>query len=249
MSDYIGSSLIALLCILGLILSGCSNSSGSSDLSAGLSAKSGDEAGDLRVVDTLPPPANTNNGTDLLISENDLLEVDVFQVDELDKEVRVDPNGKISLALIGPVNAAGKTVLQLEAEIERQYGVKYLQNPDVSVFMKESAGQRITMDGAFAKPGIYASSSNTTLLQTLALAGGLTALADEKKLYVYRQVGARKYVANYSVKDIREGKKADPRIYGSDVVIAFQSGAKIAAQNLRQALGIATSATRLAAPI
>ena len=223
-------------------MSGCTSSS---ELGDGISA-SGDDADGLKIVERLPAPANTNNGADLLVAENDLLEVDVFQVDDLDKEVRVDPSGKISLALIGPVEAAGKTIFQLETEIEQRYGVKYLQNPEVSVFMKESAGQRITMDGAFAKPGIYATSSNTTLIQALALAGGLTALADEKKLYVYRQVGELKYVANYSVKDIREGNKSDPRVYGSDVVIAFQSGAKLARQNLKEALGVATSATRLA---
>jgi len=249
MRDYLRNICVAFVCSYGLFMTGCTSSSSSPDLAAGISTSSSKEAGDLRVVEVLPPPANTNNGTDVLISENDLLEVDVFQVDELDKEVRVDPSGKISLALIGPVNAAGKTIQQLEKEIERQYGVKYLQNPEVSVFMKESAGQRITMDGAFVKPGIYASSSNTTLLQAVALAGGLTRLADEKKLFVYRQVGELKYVANYSVADIRSGKKSDPRIYGSDVVISFDSSAKIAAENLRQALGIATSATRLAAPI
>ena len=106
------------------------------------------------------------------------------------------------------------------------------------------------MDGAFIKPGIYDSSSNTTLLQATALAGGLSTIGDERKLYVYREVGGQKYVANYSLKDVREGKKPDPRIYGGDIVIAFQSGAKIAAQNLREALGMAVNASRLAvAPI
>lgn len=248
--DRLGRATLVVCCLAALLASGCSNTADTDakvDTSSSTASLSSHD--DLRVVDRLPPPANTNNGTEILIAENDLIEVDVFQVDELDKEVRVEPNGKISLPLIGGVVAAGKTVSQLETDIERRYGVNYLQNPEVSVFMKESAGQQITLDGEFAKPGIYASNSNTTLLQATALAGGLSRLADEKKLYVFRQIGERKYVANYSIKDIREGRKSDPNIYGGDIVIAFQSGSKVAAQNLKEALGIAVSATRLATPL
>jgi len=239
--------------VTALALSACVNSGSSTDSSlegAGSTAQlSGSDSDDLRVVERLPAPANTNNGADILVSENDLLEVDVFQVDELDKEVRVGPNGNISLPLIGSVPAAGQTIPQLETEIERRYGTNYLQNPEVSVFMKESAGQRITMDGEFAKPGIYQSDTQTTLLKAAALAGGLTSLADEQKLYVFRDVGSQKLVANFSIKDIRQGKAADPRTYGGDVIIAFQSGRKVATQNLREALGIAVNATRLAVPL
>lgn len=209
----------------------------------------GEEDGDLVTVGRLPPPPNTNNGADVLIATNDLLEIDVFQVNDLDKEVRVEQNGKISLPLIGGVPAAGKTTTALEQDIERLYGANYLQNPEVSVFMKESAGQRITLDGAFAKPGIYPSDNKTTLLQATAQAGGLTELGDETKLFVFRKIANKNYVANYSLKDIRQGKQSNPRIYGGDTVIAFQSGSKIAARNLREALGIATSTVRLATPL
>ena len=233
------------LCIACTALVSCTNSS-SSSLSSSVVPSASSGGSDLRVVTQLPPPANTNNGSEILLAENDLLEVDVFQVDELDKEVRVEPNGNVSLPLIGAVPAKGKTVTQLEKEIERRYGANYLQSPEVSVFVKESAGQRITLDGEFVKPGIYPGDSNTTLLKATALAGGLSQIADEKKIYVFRQVGAQRYVANYSVKAIREGKMSDPRVYGGDIVIAFQSGSKIATQNLKEALGLALGASRLA---
>ena len=83
----------------------------------------------------------------------------------------------------------------------------------------------------------------------IALAGGFDELADESKLYVYRDFGDRKLVANYNVKQIREGKLSDPPVYGGDVIVSFQSGGKIAARNLREALGIASSAVRVAAPL
>jgi polysaccharide export outer membrane protein len=206
----------------------------------------GTRDGDLEVVATLPAPAATNNGRDELIAENDLLEVDVFQVDELDRTVRVDSNGRVSLALIGTLDAKGKTIPQLESEIEAKYASNYLQNPEVSLFMKESAGQRVTVDGSVNKPGIYQVSSTTTLLQIIAEAGGFREIADEKKVYVFRQYEGRKLVANYSVADIRTGKKPDPRIFGGDVIVSFDSSAKIAARNLREALGLASGAARFA---
>jgi len=235
-----------------LALAGCVNEAGSN---AALQLSNGEDAapvstggnrdGDLEIVSSLPAPPATNNGEDDLIAENDLLEVDVFQVDELDRTVRVDSKGQISLSLIGGVDAKGRTLTDLSREIEKRYAAKYLQNPEVSVFMKESAGQRVTVDGSVIKPGVYAVSSTSTLLQVIALAGGFQEIADDRKLYVFRQIGQKKLVANYSVADIRAGKKADPRIFGGDVIVSFQSGAKVAAKNLREALGIASSAVRL----
>lgn len=240
-----------------MVLSGCTSSTESAlspqtstadEESTVVASSPGAASGDLKIVDKLPPPLNTNQGADELVAENDLLLVDVFQVNELDREVRVDSRGRIALALIGAVDAKGKTIPELESEIEKRYATNYLQNPEVSVFMKESAGQRITIDGAVRKPGIYGVTSTTTLLQVIALAGGFQEIADEGKLYVYRDFEGRKLVANYDVKDIREGKNADPRIYGGDVIVSFQSGAKVAARNLRQALGLASGALSVATP-
>jgi len=174
------------------------------------------------------------------------LEIDVFQVDSLDKTVRVDSTGRISLPLIGGVAAAGMTLDGLEKELERKYGANYLQSPDISVFLKESTGSSVTVDGQVLKPGVYPVSTGSSLLQVIALAGGFNPIADETKLYVYRQFNDKKLVANYSVKSIREGKLHDPKIYGGDVIVSFSSSSKVAAKNLREALGIAASATRVA---
>lgn len=209
----------------------------------------GTSDGDLTVVENLPPPQNLGDGSSRRISINDILEVDVFQVNDLDRTVSVEENGEISVPLIGSIKAAGLTLPELEKELERKYNKDFLQNAEISVFMKKSFGQRITLDGQFTKPGIYPASSQTTLLQAVAQAGGLTPLSDEKKIFVYRKYTTGKKVANFSIRDIRAGKKADPKLYGGDVIVAFTSKTKIAAQNLRQALGIATSATRVISPI
>jgi polysaccharide export outer membrane protein len=233
-------SFLFTAAMVSLSITACTSTSGSQTAvsEAGLPAKSD---GNLKVVSTLPPPPNTNSGADVPIAENDLLEVDVFQVDDLDRTVSVDSRGRISLPLIGSVDVAGKTIPAVEKELEQIYGAKYLQSPEISVFMKESAGQKITMDGEFRKPGIYSITSNMSLVQTFALAGGLSDIADERKIYVFRQNGSEKLVANYNIKAIRAGKQADPRIYGGDVIISFTSAARVASRNLREALGLTTS--------
>lgn len=201
----------------------------------------------LTLVTNLPAPANTRNGADQLISENDVLEIDVFQVDDLDKTVQVDSSGRFSMPLIGAVTAKGKTVSALERELESKYGANYLQSPDITVFVKESAGQQMTLDGEFVRPGIYPTTANSTLLQAVAQGAGLTEISDDKKIYVFREFDGEKLVANYSLSDIRQGKRQDPRVYGGDIVVAFPSKTKVAAQNLRQALGSAVSVSRVAA--
>ena len=202
----------------------------------------------LRVVPSLPAPLNSSGGQDQLLLVGDILEIDVFQVDQLDKTVQIDSRGFVSMPLIGQVQATGKTVSNFELELERLYGVNYLQSPEITVLVKESVGQQVTMDGEFLAPGIYPTNPGTTLLQAVAQARGLSTLADEKKVFVYRDFQGEKVVANFNLADIRAGKISDPRIFGGDVVVAFKSQAKVAAENLKAALGIAVNASRAAAP-
>ena len=243
------AKVFTLLGVALLVLSGCNNTAGVLKVGDASSNSVGARSGNLRVVRVLPPPQNTRQGADQLISENDLLEIDVFQVDDLDRTVRVDSNGRITMPLIGAIQAAGKTIPTVEQELERIYGAKYLQSPEITVFMKESSGQRMTLDGQFNRPGIYPTTTSSSLLQAVAQASGFTPLADETKVYVFRQIGQTKLVANYSIKDIRNGKKRDPRLFGGDVVVAFTSSSKVAINNLKSALGLASSAARLAVPL
>jgi len=243
------AKIFAFLGTTLLILTGCNNTAGVLKVSSPSPGNVGTSSGNLRVVAVLPPPQNTRQGADQLISENDLLEIDVFQVDDLDRTVRVDSNGRITMPLIGSIQVAGKTIPTVETELERIYGAKYLQSPEITIFMKESSGQRMTLDGQFNKPGIYPTSTSSSLVQAVAQAGGFTKIADESKLYVFRQFGKTKLVANYSIKDIRTGKKPDPRLFGGDIVVAFTSSSKVAINNLKSALGLASSAARLAVPL
>ena len=183
---------------------------------------------------SLPPPDSTNTAgayegaTEYRLGSNDLIEVSVFGVQDLTKDVRINSNGQISLPLIGAVPAGGQTVPELERELTRRYGGKYLQDPQVTVFVKDFASQRITLEGAVRSPGIYPLTGKTTLLQGIAIGKGLDPLADLGGLVLIRQIDGKKMAALYDIRDLRSGRIEDPILYGDDIVVVEQSGSKTA---------------------
>ena len=160
------------------------------------------------------------------VGPQDLLEISVFQVNDLNRTVRVNSNGQISLPLIGVVQAGGNTVPELETLIAEKLAADYLQAPQVSVFVKEFTSQRVTLEGAIAKPGIYPITGKTSLLQALAMGGGPSELANLQGVVVFRVVDGKKMAAVFDLKQIRAGDAVDPQIYGDDIVVIDQSGAK-----------------------
>lgn len=197
-------------------------------------ASSQDATRAVPIAASLPPPDTTNTAgayegtTEYRLGSNDLVEVSVFGVEDLNKDVRINSNGQISLPLIGSVPAGGKTVPELEDELTRRYGSKYLQDPQVTVFVKEYASQRITFEGAIRQPGIYPLTGKTSLLQGIATAKGLDPLADLGGVVLFRQIDGRKMAAVYDIRDLRSGAVEDPLLYGEDIVVVEQSGSKTA---------------------
>lgn len=239
--------MLAALCFVAGCTSTANTGAAPGDVLSLQSGAGGATAdGSLRLVTSLPPPAGTRDGADQLLSANDVLEINVYNADSLNRTVQVDSSGRVSLPLIGVKTAAGKSVRQFEEELEKAYGASYLQSPDITVFVKESASQRVTIDGEVAKSGLYPVSAGTTLLDAIALAGGFRDVADQSKVYIFRDVGGSKLVANYNVEQIRSGRLANPRVYGGDVVMVFTSKSRVAINNLKEALGMAVSASRLA---
>lgn len=239
------SRQVAAALLAWLSVSACSGS-GTGTTTTDVIVPYGPAAGGLLMVKDLPPPLNTRDGSELAISPDDVLEIDVFAVDELDRTVQVDAAGRISLPLIGTVPAQGKSIRLLEQEIEGRYGAQYLQAPDITIFLKESARQRVTVDGEVNKAGLHPVSSNATLMDAIALAGGMRDIADAGKVYVYREVGGRRLVANYNLAQIRNGQTHNPKVFGGDVIIVFTSQSKVAMNNLKEALGMASNAARVA---
>jgi polysaccharide export outer membrane protein len=163
----------------------------------------------------------------------------VFGVQELSKDVRVNSNGQISLPLIGAVMAGGRTIPELEAELARKYSDGYLQKPQVSVFVKEFTSQRVTLEGAVAKPGIYPITGKTTLLQAIALAGGVDdKTADLGGIVLMRQVDGKRMAAAYDLRQVRKGLVDDPLIYGDDIIVVEQSASKTALRRFLESVPV-----------
>lgn len=108
------------------------------------------------------------------IGAKDLLEISVFGLEELNRTVRVSEEGKISLPLLGEIQVGGLTKTELEKKLSQLLEEEYLQNPQVTVFIKEYQSKRVFMLGAVGKPGPYELLGRQTLLHLISQAGGLT---------------------------------------------------------------------------
>ncbi|WP_022974418.1 polysaccharide biosynthesis/export family protein, partial [Xanthomonas maliensis] len=162
------------------------------------------------------------------LSPGDLLLVKVFQIDDLERQVRIDQNGHISLPLIGDVNAAGLGVGELEKMVAERYRSGYLQDPQVSVFVQEANGRRVTVSGAVDEPGTYPIiGANLTLQQAVAQAKGVSQVASRRNVVVFRTVNGQKMLARFDLAAIEKGENPDPEIYGGDIVVVYRSDARV----------------------
>jgi polysaccharide export outer membrane protein len=166
-------------------------------------------------------PTNTFGlGKEYRVGPNDLLDIEVLNLDNGKRTVRVNSAGTVTLPLVGTVVVAGLTQEQVETHIAELYGEKYLQNPQVSVFIREFTTERITVDGAVAKPGIYPLVGQMTLLRVIALAGGFGNIANSTEVKLFRQgEKGQRVVATFDVDRIRSGKDPDPPIRGDDLIV------------------------------
>jgi polysaccharide export outer membrane protein len=121
---------------------------------------------------------------DYQIGPNDLLEITVFELPELNQTVRVSEDGSITLSLLGKVDVAKLTAQELEKKLAQLLDQQYTKGAHVTVFIREY--QKVSVLGAVGRPGMYELVGPTSLLQMIAQAGGLTALA-MKEIYIYRQ--------------------------------------------------------------
>jgi len=166
---------------------------------------------------------------DYKITPSDLLEIEVFGVSELKRTVRVNTSGQIAMPLIGTVTVAGLTPADAEALIALQYaGKNFLQDPQVSIFVKEFTTQRITLDGALTKPGVYPLTGQITLLRALAMAGGGGQLADMENVMLFRLTpDGKSEMQKYDVLKIRKGEAPDPMLQNDDVVVVNRNESRV----------------------
>src|SRR5882762_3702119 len=131
-------------------------------------------------------PMPTYNPQEYLIGSEDVLDINVFEAPEMNREVRVSASGEISLPLLGAVRAAGLTPRELETSLEEFLHQKYMKDPHVSVFVRDMQSHPVSVVGAVRKPGIFQIRGNKTLLEILSLAEGLADDAGEDVIILRR---------------------------------------------------------------
>ncbi len=117
--------------------------------------------------------SNTDR-SDYLLGAGDLIELKVFEAENLDTKARVSSRGQITLPLLGQVAVKGLSAREAEEKIERLFAARYIKNPHISIFVEERYSQRVTIAGKVKKPGTYDLVSRQRLLDVLGLAGGLS---------------------------------------------------------------------------
>jgi polysaccharide biosynthesis/export protein len=160
----------------------------------------------------------------------DVLEISVFKVPELSKSVQVADTGTINMPLLGEVPAAGKTAQEIEQDLTRKLGAKYLKSPQVTVFVKDHNSQMVTIEGAVMKPGLFPIRGQLSLVQLIATAGGLNNDLYEKNITVFSTIGGERTPKVYDIDDIRAGKAADPALHQGDVIVVDNNAGKVAMQ-------------------
>ena len=158
-----------------------------------------------------------------LIGPLDTIQVDVFNVPDLSREIQVDASGRIAMPLIGTVDARGRTAQELAAAIEAALRGRYVRNPEVTVNIRSSVSQVVTIDGQVVEPGLYPVTNQMTLLRAIASAKGLGEFARQEDVVILRTVQGRRMAGLYNIEAIRRGAYDDPAIYANDLIVVGDS--------------------------
>ena len=157
-------------------------------------------------------PAGQANDDTYVIGNDDLLAINVWKEPEITRVVQVRSDGKISLPLIGEVVAGKRTPRDLKAEITEKLK-SYISEPEVAVIVQEMRSRKFNVLGMVVRPGSYPLTSNTTILDGLAQAGGFRDFAKKKSIYVLRKKadGTQERLP-FNYKDVIDGKNAEQNV-------------------------------------
>lgn len=200
--------------VSGSALTGCASTTNNPELPQGPAA--------YQVIPpTVPVP------TAYPVRPKDKLTLRVFNEPDISQdELRVDDVGMIQVPLIGSVQAQGRSVDELSADIASRLSTRYLKNPQVAVSVKEAAPSYVSVEGEVEKPGVYEIEGRTTLLAALARAESPTSTAKLNEIVVFRMINDQRMVARFNLKEIRVGLTPDPMILDGDVVMVGYSRSK-----------------------
>lgn len=162
------------------------------------------------------------------LSANDQISVEVFGEDDLRTAGRLNPEGNLSLPLLGSVHLGGLTLTQAVARLTELYGRDYLVNPRVNVSLLGYAKRRFTMLGQVNRPGSYempeGSPAGIDILEAVAIAGGYTRIAAPERISVRRQhAGASDQILKVNAKRLAKGEGGSFLVTPGDTVTVGES--------------------------
>ena len=173
----------------------------------------------------MPPPAGAASAAgnveqsssrphdaSFVIGNDDLLSINVWKEPDLTRSIPVRLDGRISLPLVGELQAAGRTPLQLEQDISSRLR-SYIAQPEVTVIVQEIKSKNFNILGQVVKPGSYSLTGASTVLDAISDAGGLKEFAKQKHIYILRHAapaGESRIAFNY--KEVIKGKNPQQNI-------------------------------------
>jgi polysaccharide export outer membrane protein len=167
-----------------------------------------------------PAPDPRGSADEFRIGPEDVLEIAVWDNTDLSRTVPVRPDGRISLPLVNDIQAAGLTPMELRATVIARLG-PFLPNPEVSVIVREVHSAKVSVIGEVKDPGRYELRGKTTVLDALALAGGLGDFADHDAIFVLRRQGSATVRLPFDFKRMASSrdKHAPFLLYPGDIVV------------------------------
>ena len=171
-------------------------------------------------------------GEEYRIQPGDLLDIKFFYSPELNEQIPVRPDGRISLQLAQEVRAGGRTPAELTALLKETYS-RELKKPDVAVIVRSFSSQRVYVDGEVAKPGLIPLTGPTTVLQAISQAGGSLYTGNATDVMVIRRGPENQPLATMvNMKKVRNGTDLAQDIYLKPFDIVYVPKTAIADVNL-----------------
>ena len=188
------------------------------DVSANGPSSSAGFTGSNISTTSVAPGVGMTVGQNYILKASDVLEINVYQEPDLDKQVRVEADGTVALALIGKVSVAGMTIAESQSLITELYNRDYLVDPQISVLVVSFAPKFVHVLGMVGMPGkiMIEPDQDLSLIDAIAQCRGVTRLGNPKKVRIKRTDGSKPFDVNYD--EIRRGDASDIFLKEGDTI-------------------------------
>jgi polysaccharide biosynthesis/export protein len=146
-----------------------------------------------------------------VIGPEDVLTVVFWREKDLSTDAAVRPDGMITVPLLNDVQASGLTPEALRERIQAA-ATKFVADPSVTVVVKAINSRKVFITGNIAKPGQYPLAGPTSVMQLIAMAGGLQEFADADRILIMRTESGKQIAKRFNYEDVREGKNLNQNI-------------------------------------